>query len=298
MASILGFLTALSFIFIFIQGISKLFNVDLEKYTNIKFKSVNTYAISIILISFIFNLLFPQPSINRSLTENFSTETTTINEQNTNTTLTEKTEPLNGTTSTTIFLDKSETYYKVFNYDLMELQENINNLVIDNSSSFVTGYDRDEFGGWVDEDNDCQNTRAEILIDTSEESVAFRNIDNCVVGYGYWYDPYTDEIYTDASNLDIDHFVPLKNAYVSGAYLWNDSRKKEYSNYRGYEYHLIPVFKSANREKSAYGPEVWLPENEDFHCGYINIWVEIKTYWGLTVNEKEYEKILEITSSC
>ena len=298
MASILGFLTALSFIFIFIQGISKLFNVDLEKYTNIKFKSVNTYAISIILISFIFNFLFPQPSINRSLTENFSTETTTINEQNTNTTLKEKTEPLNGTTSTTIFLDKSETYYKVFNYDLMELQENINNLVIDNSSSFVTGYDRDEFGGWVDEDNDCQNTRAEILIDTSEESVAFRNIDNCVVGYGYWYDPYTDEIYTDASNLDIDHFVPLKNAYVSGAYLWNDSRKKEYSNYRGYEYHLIPVFKSANREKSAYGPEVWLPENEDFHCGYINIWVEIKTYWGLTVNEKEYEKILEITSSC
>ena len=122
MASILGFLTALSFIFIFIQGISKLFNVDLEKYINIKFKSVNTYDISIILISFIFNLLFPQPSINRSLTENFSTETTTINEQNTNTTLKEKTEPLNGTTSTTIFLDKSETYYKVFNYDLMELQ--------------------------------------------------------------------------------------------------------------------------------------------------------------------------------
>ena len=79
---------------------------------------------------------------------------------------------------------------------------------------------------------------------------------------------------------------------------WDDSRKKEYSNYRGYEYHLIPVFKSANREKSAYGPEVWLPENEDFHCGYINIWVEIKTYWDLTVNEKEYEKILEIISSC
>ena len=298
MFNILGLLTALSFIFIFIQGISKLFDVDLEKYTNIKFKTANIYAISIIFISFIFNLLFPEVSDNISQIDNLSTETTIINEQNTNTTIVEKTEPFDETTLTTNFPDNSETYYEVFNYDLPELLENINNLVIDNSSSFVTGYDRDEFGGWVDEDNDCQNTRAEILIDTSEESVAFRNLDNCVVGYGYWYDPYTDEIYTDASNLDIDHFVPLKNAYISGAYLWDDSRKKEYSNYRGYQYHLIPVFKSANREKSAYGPEVWLPENEDFHCGYINIWVEIKTYWGLTVNEKEYEKILEIISSC
>ena len=36
---------------------------------------------------------------------------------------------------------------------------------------------------------------------------------------------------------------------MSREHLWNDSRKKEYSNYRGYEYHLIPVFKSTNREK-------------------------------------------------
>tara|TARA_B100001109_G_C18671336_1_gene384236 strand:- start:212 stop:433 length:222 start_codon:yes stop_codon:yes gene_type:complete len=66
MFNILGLLTALSFIFIFIQGISKLFDVDLEKYTNIKFKTANIYAISIIFISFIFNLLFPEVSDNRS----------------------------------------------------------------------------------------------------------------------------------------------------------------------------------------------------------------------------------------
>ena len=147
MFNTLGLLTALSFIFVFIQGISKLFGVDLEKYTNIKFKTANIYAVSIIFISFIFNLLFPEVSDNRSQIDNFSTETTIINEQNTNTTIVENIEPIDETTSTTNFSDKSETYYEVFNYAFSRTLENINNLVIDNSSSFVTGYDRDEFVG-------------------------------------------------------------------------------------------------------------------------------------------------------
>ena len=89
--------------------------VDLEKYTNIKFKTANIYAISIIFISFIFNLLFPEVSDNRSQIDNFSTETTIINEQNTNTTKVKKSEPFEKNTLNSL------RFLKVF---LMKLRSN------------------------------------------------------------------------------------------------------------------------------------------------------------------------------
>jgi len=300
MYSILGLLTAISFVFILIQGFSKLLNIDLQKFVGIKLKTLNTYAVAIIFISFLVNLLLPPLTNNNFFNTQTNKEVVTDTNKSVTTTIkVDNTfqEQEVETTKTTV-VDFIEDEYQILDYDLSAMQQNIELLVIDNNSEYVTGYDRDEFGDWIDEDNDCQNTRAEILLDTSKEDVSFKEFDNCVVSFGYWYDPYTDEIFKDASDLDIDHFVPLKNAYVSGAYLWSEEKKKEYSNFRGYEYHLIPVFKSANREKSAYGPEVWLPENENFHCKYISIWVEIKVYWGLTVNEKEYKKILEILDSC
>jgi len=295
MLNILGILTFLSFLYFAIQIIFAIFKLDLQKFIKTSIKTLNILAASIILLSYVSNYFIPDTSFT-------SSEEKTIVEEPTNIKTPEIIHKddieVNLTIKKSAILPEKNSIDQIYEYSLDQLRENIQLLVVDNSSTYVQGYDRDEFGGWIDDDKDCQNTRAEILIDTSEESVVFRNLDNCLVAYGYWYDPYTDQIYTDASNLDIDHFVPLKNAYISGAYLWDEQRKKEYSNYTGYEYHLIPVFKSANREKSAYGPEVWLPENEDFHCGYINIWVEIKIYWNLTVNGKEYQKILEILESC
>ena len=300
MYSILGLLTAISFVFILIQGFSKLLNVDLQKFVGIKLKTINTFAVAIIFISFLVNLILPPLTNHNFFNTQTNKEVVTNTNKSVNTTIkvdnTFQEQEVETIKTTVVELIEDE--YQILDYDLSTMQQNIELLVIDNNSEYVTGYNRDEFGDWIDEDKDCQNTRAEILIDTSKENVSFKEFDNCVVSFGYWYDPYTDEIFKDASDLDIDHFVPLKNAYVSGAYLWSEDKKKEYSNFRGNEYHLIPVFKSANREKSAFGPEVWLPENENFHCKYISIWVEIKVYWGLTVNEKEYKKILEIVDSC
>ena len=100
-----------------------------------------------------------------------------------------------------------------------------------NDFSGIPSYDRDlYFGSWIDEDGDCQNTRAEVLITESISSVGYRDSSSCVVDSGEWYDPYTNNIYYLASDVDIDHFVPLYDAFYSGAYNWPEYKRIEFAN--------------------------------------------------------------------
>ena len=85
-------------------------------------------------------------------------------------------------------------------------------------------YDRDDWGGWIDEDGDGLNTRHEVL---AEESLIKPVISNNKVISGKWFDKYTGKYFTNPSDLDIDHLVPLKNAYISGASNWSKKKKKE-----------------------------------------------------------------------
>ena len=81
----------------------------------------------------------------------------------------------------------------------------------------------------MDIDGDCQNTRHEVLI---AESVIPVVLDErgCKVISGQWHDPFTGNTYTDPSDLDIDHMVPLKEAHVSGGYAWSSARREQYAN--------------------------------------------------------------------
>ena len=143
-------------------------------------------------------------------------------------------------------------------------------------------YDRDDWGGWIDEDGDGLNTRHEVL---AEESLIKPIVSNNKVISGKWFDKYTGKYFTNPSDLDIDHLVPLKNAYISGASNWSKKKKSIYYNYLKYDNHLIAVSKSANRNKSDKSPVEWLPPNKDYQCEYVWEWFKIKTAWGLTIEE-------------
>ena len=143
-------------------------------------------------------------------------------------------------------------------------------------------YNRDDWGGWIDEDGDGLNTRHEVL---AEESLIKPIVSNNKVVSGKWFDKYTGKYFTNPSDLDIDHLVPLKNAYISGASNWSKKKKNRYYNYLKYDNHLIAVSKSANRNKSDKSPVEWLPPNKDYQCEYVREWFKIKTAWGLTIEE-------------
>ena len=143
-------------------------------------------------------------------------------------------------------------------------------------------YNREDWGSWIDEDRDGLNTRHEVL---AEESLIKPVISNNKVIKGKWFDKYTGKYFTNPSDLDIDHLVPLKNAHISGASNWSKRKKNKYYNYLKYDNHLIAVSKSANRNKSDKSPVEWLPPNKEYQCEYVREWYKIKKAWGLTIEE-------------
>lgn len=150
------------------------------------------------------------------------------------------------------------------------------------SKETVTRYNRDDWGNWIDEDNDGLNTRHEVL---ARESLIKPVISNNRVISGKWYDKFSGKYFTNAKDLDIDHLVPLKNAYISGASNWSEEKKNKYYNYLKNENHLVAVSKGANRSKGDKSPVEWLPPNEDYQCEYVREWFKIKTDWGLTIED-------------
>ena len=159
-------------------------------------------------------------------------------------------------------------------------------------------YSRSGWKHWSDADGDCQNTRAEVLIAESVAAVAFRSERGCVVDAGRWEDPFTGKTFTEASDLDVDHLVPLANAHRSGGWDWNTDRKERFANSMAYENHLIAVSKSANRSKGAKGPEAWQPPNGNHHCQYAQDWIAVKYEWGLSATADEWAALEAMLGQC
>jgi hypothetical protein len=98
------------------------------------------------------------------------------------------------------------------------------NEAIEEGRDFVLLYNRSDWPHWTDADGDCQNTRHELLIATSQTPISFKTIKECNVLTGSWYDPYSGDTFTDSHALDLDHIVPLKFAHGHGADEWSNQQ--------------------------------------------------------------------------
>jgi hypothetical protein len=154
------------------------------------------------------------------------------------------------------------------------------------------------FGDWVRDsrDTNCFNTRARVLIRDSIEVTQFKDNNHCVVDKGLWPDPYTDLTYTESKDIQIDHVVPLRNAYMSGAYSWTAESRCLYANFLGDKEHLLSVLGRENMKKSDRSPEKYMPPNEKFACHYLKTWLQIKFTWGLTMTLAEAQGIQNLIS--
>lgn len=169
-------------------------------------------------------------------------------------------------------------------------------LPLDDNPDSHSGYNRDYFNAWIDANSDGCDTRAEVLLNESVASVTTRA--TCTVSTGSWYSAYDGQWFLDASKLDIDHFVPLKEAWVSGAYAWDSSTRTQFGNDLGYAASLLAVSASSNRSKSDRDPAGWMPPNRDFACDYVATWVAVKYRWNLNVDGREKSALASILSGC
>lgn len=162
----------------------------------------------------------------------------------------------------------------------------------------IPKYNRDEWNSWIDEDFDCQNTRHEVLQLESLVNVIFTNGDNCYVQSGKWFDPYNGEYFYFASDLEIDHFIPLYNVHISGGWKWSSERKTIFANNLDKPDILIAIKKSTNRSKSAQTPDSWKPENQSYWCEYALDWIRIKYQWNLSATQNEWDALLKMIETC
>lgn len=158
------------------------------------------------------------------------------------------------------------------------------------------GYNRDLFADWYDADRNGCNTRKEVLIAESLDPVQIGS--KCSISGGRWFSIYDNVETTDSSKFDIDHMVPLSEAWDSGAWNWNADQRKHYSNDLDQPFFLIAVTASSNRSKSDRDPAEWMPPNSAYHCEYVRIWIEIKRAWDLSVDQAEHDYLAQKLASC
>lgn len=190
------------------------------------------------------------------------------------------------TTTTTTTVEVTNTTTPVAS-DVSAL---IHGLLVAEESNVDT-YNRDLFGGdWIDADGDGCNTRREVL----ERE---RRVDLPGLTGGGWLSIYDGYSTPDAGELDIDHTVPLAEAWRSGAANWDGARRLAFANDLEHPGSLIAVTAATNRAKGDRDPASWQPPNLDSWCGYVTDWVTTKQRWGLSADPAEVTALTNIAAS-
>ncbi|MGW7557610.1 GmrSD restriction endonuclease domain-containing protein, partial [Streptomyces rimosus] len=108
----------------------------------------------------------------------------------------------------------------------------------------LDGYSRGKFPHWSDQGNNC-NTR-EVVLKRDGENV--QTDSKCAATSGTWKSAYDDGVWTKASDVDIDHVVPLAEAWRSGARQWTTARREQLANDLTHS-QLIAVTDNVNQAK-------------------------------------------------
>ncbi|GAA0457526.1 hypothetical protein Aca07nite_70070 [Actinoplanes capillaceus] len=154
-------------------------------------------------------------------------------------------------------------------------------------------YDRDLFPHWITISGTC-NTRETVL---KRDGTNVVTSSACAATSGSWYSPYDGATWTAASDLDIDHVVPLAEAWRSGANAWTTSKRQSFANDLTRP-QLIAVTDNVNQSKSDQDPSTWQPSVSSYRCTYAKMWIAVKYYWALKLQSSEKTALQTMLNTC
>ncbi|KAK7183392.1 hypothetical protein DPSP01_000480 [Paraphaeosphaeria sporulosa] len=155
------------------------------------------------------------------------------------------------------------------------------------------GYSRDLFPHWITQSGTC-NTRETVL---KRDGTNVVTDSACASTSGTWKSPYDGATWTAASDVDIDHVVPLSNAWKSGASAWTTAQRQAFANDLTNP-QLAAVTDSVNSAKGDKGPEEWKPPLSSYYCTYAKMWVKVKSVYKLTVTSAEKSALTSMLGTC
>ncbi|WP_305787584.1 HNH endonuclease family protein [Symbioplanes lichenis] len=156
----------------------------------------------------------------------------------------------------------------------------------------MSGYSREKFPHWRDTGSNC-DVRDSVL-KRDGKNVKFSG---CNVVAGTWISFYDGDKITDPAKVDIDHTVPLANAWRSGANKWTTEKRGDFANDLD-DPQLLAVSASSNRSKGDQDPSTWKPEQRSSWCEYAEDWITVKSVWKLTVTAKEKAALDDMLATC
>ena len=157
----------------------------------------------------------------------------------------------------------------------------------------TTGYSRDKFPHWHIVSGTC-DTREQVL---KRDGIGVAVDSSCQPTTGRWYSVYDATYVETSSGVDIDHIVPLAEAWKSGASGWTTAKREEFANNLTIA-QLIAVSASSNRSKGDSDPSEWKPTNTSVHCIYTREWIWVKYTYGLSLQSAEKTALQQMLGTC
>lgn len=145
-----------------------------------------------------------------------------------------------------------------------------------------TGYDRDLFKHWDDENSNSCDTRCEILKAEKRSN-------------GTWYSLWDGTTASLASALEIDHVVALAEAWDSGASTWTSTQRDRFADW---QVNLTAVSSSVNQSKSDKDAAEWTPPRAVSKCAFAELTVTTKFKWTLTIDQAEKTALTSMLQGC
>ncbi|KAF1979753.1 secreted protein [Bimuria novae-zelandiae CBS 107.79] len=156
-----------------------------------------------------------------------------------------------------------------------------------------TGYSRDLFPHWITQSGAC-NTRETVL---KRDGTSVVTDSACAATSGTWKSPYDGATWTAAADVDIDHLVPLSNAWKSGASSWTTAQRQAFANDLTNP-QLLAVTDNVNQSKGDQGPEDWKPPLTSYYCTYAKMWVKVKSVYNLSITSAEKTALTSMLGTC
>ena len=162
-----------------------------------------------------------------------------------------------------------------------------------------TGYARSLFSDGWGTIGSCDTRN--FILSRDLTNIVWRPGETCIVASGVLREPYSGKtihfvrgVKTSLA-VQIDHVVPVSDAWQKGAQQWSSSKRYNFYND---PLNLLAVDGPLNGSKSDSDAASWLPPNKGYRCAYVARQIAVKAKYAVWVTAAEKGAMTSVLARC